>query len=433
MRLCGNDTTAVVWHPSNGRTTILLGRGRDVRARVALGSFVVGDGGCVLRLGGDEIRVFVRGLGIRPNLRGEGACDLDDNSVVRKLPLLADDGVNGVMEGVRKATHDGSGEDTMQRHGSKGRGATLDVHFTMGSDVRVRVALGNFVAGDGGCVLRLGGDEIRVFVRSLGIRPNLRGEGACDLDDNPIARKLPLLVDDGVNGVMEGVGCFFRMHYDSDSSTIMVLRRFSGVTQRRRCLCGTATATLESQNDVVSWGKTNESPHVAVLITVRVVVTWAKGLMNAELLDIMFHHGGNFERGKDGRWTYTPDNRHCLGDLDVDRLDVFYLRNYFKEIGYETMKEVWWQVPGMSLEVGLRRLDSDNELRELCNHGGKNNGVVDVYIEHGISEPEIVQGEDVVVHVDDEVRDLGEQAKSNARMVKDPLSNLPPRRTLLEV
>ncbi|RYQ95629.1 hypothetical protein Ahy_B08g090971 isoform A [Arachis hypogaea] len=84
------------------------------------------------------------------------------------------------------------------------------------------------------------------------------------------------------------------------------------------------------------------------------------------------------------------------------------------------MKEVWWQVPGMSLEVGLRRLDSDNELRELCSHGGKNNGVVDVYIEHGISEPEIVQGEDVVVHVDDEVRDLGEQAKSNARMVKDP-------------
>ncbi|RYR13956.1 hypothetical protein Ahy_B04g070680 isoform A [Arachis hypogaea] len=142
--------------------------------------------------------------------------------------------------------------------------------------------------------------------------------------------------------------------------------------------------------------------------------------MNAELLDIMFHHGGNFERGKDGRWTYTPDNRHCLGDLDVDRLDVFYLRNYFKELGYETMKEVWWQVPGMSLEVGLRRLDSDNELRELCNHGGKNNGVVDVYIEHGISEPEIVQGEDVVVHVDDEVRDLGEQAKSNSRMVKDP-------------
>ncbi|RYR57145.1 hypothetical protein Ahy_A05g022886 [Arachis hypogaea] len=102
-------------------------------------------------------------------------------------------------------------------------------------------------------------------------------------------------------------------------------------------------------------GQTFESPNVAVLIT----------------------------RGKDGRWTYTPDNKHYLGDLDVDRLDVFYLKNYFKELGYETMKEVWWQVLGMSLEVGLRHLDSDNELREMCCHGGKNNGVVDVYIEHG--------------------------------------------------
>ncbi|RYR70110.1 hypothetical protein Ahy_A03g016629 [Arachis hypogaea] len=37
----------------------------------------------------------------------------------------------------------------------------------------------------------------------------------------------------------------------------------------------------------------------------------------------------------------------------------------------------------MSLEVGLRHLDSDNELREMCCHGGKNNGVVDVYIEYG--------------------------------------------------
>ncbi|RYR19389.1 hypothetical protein Ahy_B03g064158 [Arachis hypogaea] len=84
------------------------------------------------------------------------------------------------------------------------------------------------------------------------------------------------------------------------------------------------------------------------------------------------------------------------------------------------MKKVWWQVPGMSLEVGLRRLDSDNELREMCCHGGNNNEIVDVYIEHGISEPEIVQRQDVIMHVDDQVRELGEQVKSNSRTVKNP-------------
>ncbi|QHO59341.1 uncharacterized protein DS421_3g98360 [Arachis hypogaea] len=44
--------------------------------------------------------ILVRGFGMWPNLRGEGACDLDDNSVACKLPLLADDGIDGVMESV---------------------------------------------------------------------------------------------------------------------------------------------------------------------------------------------------------------------------------------------------------------------------------------------------------------------------------------------
>ncbi|RYR04479.1 hypothetical protein Ahy_B06g084210 [Arachis hypogaea] len=100
--------------------------------------------------------------------------------------------------------------------------------------------------------------------------------------------------------------------------------------------------------------------------------------MNAEVLDIMFHHGRNFEKGKNRRWTYYPDNKYCLGEVDVDRLDVFYLRNYFKELG---------------------------------------DGVIDVYIKHGISKPEILQGQDVIVHLDNQVKDLGEQAKPNATIV----------------
>ncbi|RYR70040.1 hypothetical protein Ahy_A03g016555 [Arachis hypogaea] len=78
---------------------------------------------------------------------------------------------------------------------------------------------------------------------------------------------------------------------------------------------------------------------------------------------ILVHNAHLNDHFGDRRWTYTPDNKYCLVNLDVDRLDVFYLRNYFKELDYETMKEVWWQVPGMSLEVGLRRLDSNNELK----------------------------------------------------------------------
>ncbi|RYR52840.1 hypothetical protein Ahy_A06g027710 [Arachis hypogaea] len=139
-------------------------------------------------------------------------------------------------------------------------------------------------------------------------------------------------------------------------------------------------------------------------------------LIDVEVLDIMFHHGRNFEKGKDGRWTYYPDNKHCLGEVDVDRLDVFYLKNYFKELGYKKMKLVWWLVPGRSLKVGLRRLNTDNELRKMCFY------VIDVYIEHEISKTEILQGQDVIVHLDDQVRDLGEQAKSNATTIRNHFS-----------
>ncbi|RYR70143.1 hypothetical protein Ahy_A03g016656 [Arachis hypogaea] len=112
--------------------------------------------------------------------------------------------------------------------------------------------------------------------------------------------------------------------------------------------------------------------------------------MNAEVLDIIFHHGRNFEKDKDGRWTYYPDNKHFLGEVDVDRLDL----------EYEKIKKVWWQVLQKGLEVGLRRLNSNNKCVFMVE---KNNGVIDVYIEHEISEPAILQGQDVIVHLDDQV------------------------------
>ncbi|RYR02745.1 hypothetical protein Ahy_B06g081558 [Arachis hypogaea] len=84
------------------------------------------------------------------------------------------------------------------------------------------------------------------------------------------------------------------------------------------------------------------------------------------MLDIIFHHRKNFEKAEDERLGYYPDNKHCLGEVVVDRLDVFYMRNYFKELGYDKVKEVWWLVPGRSLEVGLRCLISDYEIREMC-------------------------------------------------------------------
>ncbi|RYR38739.1 hypothetical protein Ahy_A09g043913 [Arachis hypogaea] len=67
----------------------------------------------------------------------------------------------------------------------------------------------------------------------------------------------------------------------------------------------------------------------------------------------------------DGKMGYYPDNRSCMGNVEVDKLDVFYLRNYYKELGYDRMKEVWWLVPGKSIEEDLRKLNTDSDL-ERC-------------------------------------------------------------------
>ncbi|RYQ98395.1 hypothetical protein Ahy_B08g094435 [Arachis hypogaea] len=127
------------------------------------------------------------------------------------------------------------------------------------------------------------------------------------------------------------------------------------------------------------------------------------------LLDIMFYHGGNFEKDDEGNLRYTPDNLTCLGDLDEDTLDVFFIRNYYKELGYDKILHCWWLVPGRTLETGLRNLNSDDKLRKMCFLAHKNNGLVDVYFEHGVSSPDYLQDQEKKVGMDNTGVDIAEE------------------------
>ncbi|RYR28227.1 hypothetical protein Ahy_B01g052348 [Arachis hypogaea] len=140
------------------------------------------------------------------------------------------------------------------------------------------------------------------------------------------------------------------------------------------------------------------------------------------LLDIMFHHGGNSEKDDEGNLRYTPDNLTCLGDLDEDTLDVFFIRNYYKELGYDKILHCWWLVPGRTLETGLRNLNSDNELREMCFLTHKNNGLVDVYFEHGVSSPDYLQDEEEKASID--AKEEGAMVTPNDKM-RNPSSESP--------
>ncbi|RYR73897.1 hypothetical protein Ahy_A02g008475 [Arachis hypogaea] len=136
-------------------------------------------------------------------------------------------------------------------------------------------------------------------------------------------------------------------------------------------------------------------------------------------LDIMFHHGGKFQKDENEMTIYSPDKKACVGYIDEDTLDVFWVRNYYKELGYDRIGECWWHVPGRGLDSGLRALNSDDELREMCFMGEKNDGLVDVYFEHTVSSPKILEGNEIVVYVEGDHDEL--------RVVSDEPDNEPPQ------
>ncbi|RYQ84424.1 hypothetical protein Ahy_B10g103740 isoform A [Arachis hypogaea] len=108
------------------------------------------------------------------------------------------------------------------------------------------------------------------------------------------------------------------------------------------------------------------------------------------VFNILFHHGETFQKSVDRKVGYYPDNRSCLGDLELDRLD--------NEIN---LVACTWEEHGSGFEKGL----------------------IDVFIEHEVSSSELLQGKEVMIYVDDQVRDLGEQAKKNTTSVSRHCAN----------
>ncbi|RYR06702.1 hypothetical protein Ahy_B05g074007 [Arachis hypogaea] len=104
-------------------------------------------------------------------------------------------------------------------------------------------------------------------------------------------------------------------------------------------------------------------------------------------ITIMFHHGGLFVTERDGTVNYSGGQIFQLPRVDVDTVDVFFIRDYYKTLGYDNVTHCWWLVPNRPLQRGLRALTHDKELMEMCYAAQTNKGVVHVYYEHGVSEP----------------------------------------------
>ncbi|MED6183549.1 hypothetical protein PIB30_038862 [Stylosanthes scabra] len=109
------------------------------------------------------------------------------------------------------------------------------------------------------------------------------------------------------------------------------------------------------------------------------------------VIDIVFHHGGEFVTKEDGEMVYEMESIDVEEKIDTDTLDVFAMRDHYQALGYEKIKQCWWLVPGRPLQIGRRVLDSDNELLELVFFAERNGNKIHIYYEHEVSVPELVE------------------------------------------
>ncbi|RYQ82842.1 hypothetical protein Ahy_B10g101402 [Arachis hypogaea] len=165
--------------------------------------------------------------------------------------------------------------------------------------------------------------------------------------------------------------------------------------------------------------------HLSLVLRIERWREWEALRMDVHL-DIMFHHGKKFQKDENGMTIYSPNKKTCVGDIDVDTLDIFWVRNYYKELRYDRIGECWWHIPGRSLDSGLRALNCDDELREMCFMGKKNDVLVDVYFEHAVSTPKILDENEIVVYVEgdhDDLREVSDEADN------EPLQDKIPKKT----
>jgi len=63
--------------------------------------------------------------------------------------------------------------------------------------------------------------------------------------------------------------------------------------------------------------------------------------MGDDLITILFHHGGSFIIDVDGGVTYNGGDVSEFPGVDTDKLDVFFVRDYHKDLGYDKVTQTW--------------------------------------------------------------------------------------------
>ncbi|KMS94659.1 hypothetical protein BVRB_016540, partial [Beta vulgaris subsp. vulgaris] len=107
-----------------------------------------------------------------------------------------------------------------------------------------------------------------------------------------------------------------------------------------------------------------------------------------ESVTLRIWHGGRFSYDRQGVMVYVGGQGRTL-QIRPDELCYWDLLNLAKESGpYETVHGVFYQVPGLDMQQGLRKVVDDKDVREMAEITIKNRAV-HLYVLHQESDPNL--------------------------------------------
>ncbi|RYR16686.1 hypothetical protein Ahy_B04g073719 [Arachis hypogaea] len=108
-------------------------------------------------------------------------------------------------------------------------------------------------------------------------------------------------------------------------------------------------------------------------------------------ITLCINHRGRFERGPSGKLTYVDGEVTEIERVNVDTLNGFFVSDLVKDIGYTSVSKFFWLEPGKGLDDGLRELKVDMDIVRMYEAAVKNSNRVNVYTEHPVDEPVLVE------------------------------------------
>ncbi|KAJ1399525.1 proteoglycan 4-like [Sesbania bispinosa] len=107
--------------------------------------------------------------------------------------------------------------------------------------------------------------------------------------------------------------------------------------------------------------------------------------MAIERITLILHHRGFLGR-EEGVLRYIGGEICVWEGLDTDTINKFIVVELCKEHYYRSFEKIYWLKPGRVLEVGLRVLEKDVHVVNMCNAARRNGGEIEIYFIHPIEQ-----------------------------------------------